>query len=146
MGPLFFSIFFKDLPFILDCDLETYADDSTLLYSSKDPVVIEERLTRNCDHVSVWMRQNRLKLNTDKTHFLTIGTSNKIGALTSQINVKIDGQNIEENDEKCEKLLGINIQSNLKRGAHLNKLKSRLKLRLAGLYKLRFMVPEKNLN
>ena len=59
--------------------------------------------------------------------------------------MKIDGQNIVENDEKYEKLLGINIQSNLKWGAHLNKLKSRLKIRLAGLYKLRFMVLEKNL-
>ena len=74
LGPLFFSIFFNDLPFTLDCDLEVYADDSTLFHSSKDPVVIEERLTRNCDHVSVWMRRNRQKLNTDKIHFLTIGT------------------------------------------------------------------------
>jgi len=106
LGPLFFSIFFNDLPFTLDCDLEVYADDSTLFHSSKDPVVIEERLTRNCDHVSVWMRRNRLKLNTDKIHFLTIGTSNRIGALTSQINVKIDGQNIVENDDKCEKTVG----------------------------------------
>ena len=29
LGPLFFLLFVNDLPFVLDCDMEQYADDST---------------------------------------------------------------------------------------------------------------------
>ena len=35
LGPLLFLIFFNDLPRYLSCDIEAYADDSTLSTSAK---------------------------------------------------------------------------------------------------------------
>ena len=52
LGPLFFLIFVNDLPFTLDCELEQYADDSTLSVTDPNITIINQRLTRSCESVS----------------------------------------------------------------------------------------------
>ena len=60
LGPLLFIIFANDLPYILSCELDQYADDSTLT-SSKDTVEdINEEIKENCEKVSKWMEDNEL--------------------------------------------------------------------------------------
>ena len=44
LGPLFFLIFFNDLPFTLQCDIEAYADDSTMSATGKDVKTIGDIL------------------------------------------------------------------------------------------------------
>ena len=53
----------------------------------------------------------------------------------------IDGDMQKEDDEKYELLLGCQIQANLKWHRQVDLLKSRLRTRLAGLTKLKFIVP-----
>ena len=53
----------------------------------------------------------------------------------------MDGIYLEENNEKCEALLGVSVQFNLKWHKTIEDLKGKLKKRLAGLTKLRFIVP-----
>ena len=140
-GPLFFLIFYNDLPYSVDCDLEAYADDSTLIYSSHNTEDIEEFLSTSCEKVIRWMNQNSLKLNTEKTDLLLLGTSNRLATIESNFEIDMGGTLVVEHAEKCGKLLGVHIQSNLKWHKHLNQLKQKLKSRLAGLRKLQFVVP-----
>ena len=53
----------------------------------------------------------------------------------------MDGIKLEERNDKFEDLLGVSIQSNLKWHKTVEDLKLKLKKRLAGLAKLRFIVP-----
>ena len=57
------------------CEVDSYADDTTITATDKSVEEISKKLTDDCSKVSDWMRANRLKLNPDKTHILTVGTS-----------------------------------------------------------------------
>ena len=85
LGPLLFLIFYNDLPFSLTCEVDAYADDSTLTSTGKTIEDISEGLSLNFEKVCNWMNQNRLKLNTDKTHILTVGTNQKLNTLSSGV-------------------------------------------------------------
>ena len=141
LGPLFFLIFYNDLPFNLDCDIEAYADDSTLSQSEKDVINISETLTRNCALVSTWMNQNKFKLNAEKTHVLTVGTRIRVDNSENKLEVVMNNIKLKENAERCEKLLGVQIEYNLKWHKTIANLRLKLKSRLAGLSKLRYIVP-----
>ena len=78
LGPLFFLIFVNDLSSILTCDMDQYADDSTLTATGKTAAIIGENLEVNCAIVSNWMVENQLKLNANKTHILTLGTQERL--------------------------------------------------------------------
>ena len=86
------------------------------------------------------MRQNRLKVNPEKTHLLTVGTSTRVDQLMSSIEVKMDGIQLKENPEKSEQLQGIQLEYNLKWNRTFEHLKLKLKKRIAGLAKLKFIM------
>ena len=52
LGPLLFLIFYSDLPFLLDCPADAYADDTTLTVSGKSIDHISEKMTANCELVT----------------------------------------------------------------------------------------------
>ena len=78
LGALFFLLFVNDLPFILECDMEQYADDSTLSATGATGEDINTKLSSSCNAVCSWMASNQLKLNPDKTHLLTLGTDRRL--------------------------------------------------------------------
>ena len=99
-------------------------------------VEIETKLSENCRKVSCWMTENKFKLNATKTHFLLVGTQERLN-ITEQPAVIMDGVLLKENNEKCELLLGVEIQSNLKWNTQITKVIGKLKNRLIGLNKLK---------
>ena len=141
LGPLFFLLFVNDLSFVLDCNIEQYADDSTLTATAATVEDINARLDRNCALVSNWMERNMLKLNADKTHILTLGTDERLSLLENRVRVKMDGIELEESEGKFEILLGCHIQANLKWQELVLGLQRKLKKRLAGLAHLKFILP-----
>ena len=136
LGPLFSLIFYNDLP-SLGCDLDVFADDSPLTVSVKSLEVIEDRLTVEGEKDSQWMLSNKLKLNADKTHLLTLGTQERLCNLTKHPHVQMDGVQLEEDQGKGELLLGCHIQANLKWQAQIQNLLKKLKSRLNGLSKIK---------
>ena len=141
LGPLFFLIFYNDLPYSLSCELDVFADDSTETVSDKNVEVIGDKLTREGEKVSQWMLANKLKLNADKTHLLTVGTQQRLHTLPGPPQVLMDGVLLQEDEAKSELLLGCSIQSNLKWNVQVENLLSKLKTRLTGLNKIKFIVP-----
>ena len=141
LGPLFFLLFVNDLPFILDCNMEQYADDSTLSATAATIDDINVKLERNCAAVSIWMEENKLKLNAEKTHILTLGTEERLSQLGNKISVQMDGIELEESEDKVEILLGCHFQANLKFHSHVLALQKKLKKRIAGLAHLKFILP-----
>ena len=140
LGPLFFLIYFNDLLSTLDCEVDVYADDSTISATGSTVAEIGTILTENCLKVSEWMASNRFKLNADKTHLLTVGTAERL-RITDQLRVSMDEVILEENPDKCELLLGVEIDSNLKWQSQVTRLAEKLRTRLVGLNKIKYIVP-----
>ena len=141
LGPLFFLIFYNDLPYRLKCPLDVFADDSTLTKTAKNIDEIGAELTKEASQVTQWMLENKLKLNADKTHLLIVGTQERLRITPHQPRVQMDGIMLEECPEKSELLLGCTVQSNLKWHSQVENLISKLKTRLTGLNKLKYLVP-----
>ena len=143
LGPLFFIIFANDLPHSLTCQVDSYADDSTLTSTKSTIEELNDDLNENCDIVSQWMFQNQLCLNADKTHLIITGTSQRLRRMdiSGTLDIKMDGFKLSESPEKSEYLLGVHIQSDLKWTKQIQELKSRLKDRLTGLGRIRNIVP-----
>ena len=139
LGPLMFNIFASDLPNCVTCSIDSFADDSSLTSSSNTIEDINIDLSSNATNVSKWMLENQLCLNADKTHVLISGTSHRLARMnvSQNLNVTMDGQRLQESQEKCEKILGVQVQSDLKWSKHVLSLRSKLKQRLAGLAKIR---------
>ena len=55
-----------------------YADDTTLLCSSSNPVTLQQELDSNFKQISKWLDYNQLTLNVNKTKFMIFGTSHKL--------------------------------------------------------------------
>ena len=125
----------------MKCEVDNYADDTTLTATAKTVEEIGEKLTQDCGAVSEWMRANKLKLNADKTHILTMGTKERLRILPKTVEVTMDGLLLEEDPVQCEVLLGCQVQANLKWNKQVTGLLAKLKTRLTGLANLRFIVP-----
>ena len=90
----------------INSSVELYADDTTMVSSSGNSIRIpevEEKLSVGCNQLSDWMRENKLKINPDKTRINTMGTQQRLqrnGALN--VNVQMDGVSLPSNPSKCE--------------------------------------------
>ena len=141
LGPLLFTIFSNDLPELISCEADQYADDNTLTSVKSTISEINEDLNLNCQEVSGWMNANRMALNADKTHLMIAGTSQRVSKVNQeQINICMDNISLKQSDDHSEKVLGVFVQQNLKWTKHIEDLKSKLKLRLAGLGKIRHVL------
>ena len=78
LGPLFFLLFANDLASNLSCDIVQYADDSTLSASCKTLNEVQNTLEISCEAVRVWMAENHLQLNAEKTHVMALGTDQRM--------------------------------------------------------------------
>ena len=141
LGPLLFLIFYNDLPNFLSCDVEAYADDTTMSVAGTTVEDIGRELTTNCQVVSQWMLGNKLKLNADKTHLMTVGTSRRLQVQVEKVSVFMDNCRLGESDDKYETLLGCIIEPGLKWHKQVNHLILKLRNRLNGLEHLRKVIP-----
>ena len=126
LGPLLFLIFYS-----LKCEIDAYADDSTMTVTAATTQSIGQVLTDSCSVVSQWMWANKLKLNADKTHILTVGTAERLRSLQDEVSVQMEGITLTEGQDKCELLLGVYVQANLKWHEQIKLLHGKLQTRLA---------------
>ena len=141
LGPLFFLIYFNDLLHTVECSIDSYADDTTLTSSGNSTQEIEEKLKIDCDSISTWMKSNLLKLNPEKTHLLTTGTTKRLSQVLSPLTVQMDNVALKEDPSQSECLLGVIIESTLKWNKQLSALKVKLAQRLYGLNQVKFICP-----
>ena len=97
LGPLLFILFVNDLPDSVFCKTVMYADDTSLLVSSSDPVSLQNSLNDNLDSIARWFRINKLTLNLAKTKFMLLGSAHNLGNFNN-ISLIYNGETIERVD------------------------------------------------
>ena len=121
--------------------LETKSKTVAVAVAADKVEDISEKMTRNCELVTEWMQGNKLKLNADKTHLLTVGTTERLRVQKSSVVVSMDGFVLKESEEKVETLLGIQVEPGLKWHKQVQFLQNKLKSRITGLTNLSNALP-----
>ena len=82
LGPQLFSIYASTLGDVISrhkCKLNGFADDHTLhntfaAGNINDEMMCVSDLERTLHEIDIWMKSNRLKMNTSKTEYIIFGT------------------------------------------------------------------------
>ena len=83
---------------------------------------INKHINKDLKLVAVWIRANRLSLNTSKTELVIFTSKNKV--ITKHLNFHISGQKIKPSSQI--KNLGIILQDDLHWNLHMTKLRNKL--------------------
>ena len=175
LGPLFYTLFTNELPEVIHDQLAEpghqagqgeqgwpayhlgdsmsgniccYADDTTLTCTDYNPAALSHKLSEEYKIIAEYMRNNKLKLNDDKTHLLVMDTGQSRTRLQASRMVEIRTASETIRPSKNEKLLGCWVSDNLKWSEHVrdnkeNLIKS-LTTRLGALKKIGKMASFKN--
>ena len=114
-----------------------YADDSTYTFSGKNPEEIKNKIQQKYDNLSNYMGENKLVLNSDKTHILVMASSAKHRKYNN-FGIFLDtGQEIIE-PVQSEKLLGCQVSNDFRWNLHIrDSEKSMLRILTSKLNALR---------
>ena len=94
---MLFLVFFDDRPEDLENDIDSYA-------VGLDIEEVENKLSSDCERITIWMAMNRLRLNTDKTHMIILGSDERLRSLSTNVRVFMDNTELQKNSSEI--LLG----------------------------------------
>ena len=139
LGPLLFIIYINDLHFALKFSTSShFADDTCLIYSTKNPKTLETNLNYDLKKLNQWLLANRLSLNIDKTRLLLFHSKHNKNQY--DINIKLNGVRLEPS--RSVKYLGVYLDDNLSWDIHIKELSKKLSRANGIMSKLRHYVPK----
>ena len=129
LGPILFNFYINDLfCFVQETNICSFADDTTPFAVSNDIEDVIIKLEHDSLIILEWFESNYEKLNADKCHLLFSGYK------FENLWVRIGNQKIWE--ESNVKLLGVNIDNQLKFDSHINDLCSKASKKLSAMTRL----------
>ena len=140
LGPLLFLLFMNDLPMGIQ-DISMFADDTMVQKSGKILSNITTVLQHDIDAASRWFRQNRLKLNIDKSCMMFIGSQQRFYNVEPfEIHPYIDGNDLALCD--TYKYLGLTVDAHLSWNNHVDNLCGKLGSSIGVLYRSSKILPK----
>ena len=139
LGPLLFLIYINDVSHssgILKFTL--FADDTNVLYSSKDLKNYNSTINNELDKLALWFKTNKLSLNAKKTNYMVFKNSKR--KKTIHLNVKIDNNTLKKANET--KFLGVIIDDQLKWKAHISHICSKISKGTGIINRVRYFLPK----
>lgn len=100
------------------CDIFNYADDNSLSFHHRNPVILQRTLESACSSAITWFRSNHMKANPEK--FQAIVLSRRSGNNSPRLEFNIDGAVIKP--EQCVKLLGVMLDEKLTFNNHISNI------------------------
>ena len=140
LGPQLFLIYINDMNLSINCKLSLYADDSALVFSHSDPVVIGERLSCELFCCKQWLVDNKLSLHIGKTECMLFGSSRKLKRV-GDFRVMCEGTAITKVD--CVKYLGVYLDSNMSGSTQVKSILKTCAGRLAFLHRNAYLLDER---
>ena len=127
LGPFLFNVYMCDMFYKMDkFDIASYADDTTPYVSGCNVNTVITSLENASSNLFEWFKDNQMQGNANKCHVLLSTDSKHL--------VNINGQLIENSN--CEKLLGVDIDSNLKFKSHVKSICGKARAKLSALTRI----------
>ena len=134
LGPLLFNIFMNDLAFaIRDCRLISYADDTKLHLSHKDPQAVEDGINLDLINTTQWFQRNGMIANPDKYQALVLGNTGY------DFDIKCEEKPIPVSSEI--QLLGVTLDNKLKFDSHVASICRKVGGQVNALNRLKNVLP-----
>ena len=123
LGPLLFTIYINDMhKAVLNAIVYHFADDTNLLYSSKNIKTLRKSMNEDLRCIYTWLCANRLSINTDKTEFILFKPSKC--KIEERFTLKLNGFTIFES--KKLRYLGVILDNKLSWKYHIHELSKKL--------------------
>ena len=111
LGLLLFTVFVNDLPAALSrSKVMLYADNTTVYFADPSAQRVEEVLTEDLGRLSCWIAQNGLRMNLQKTQFLSMSRRCREEE-AKRLQVMVNEDALEMSEEV--KYLGVTIDRQL---------------------------------
>ena len=119
LGPLLFILYTNDMHlYITHSRMDAYADDTNISKAGMSLDEIELGLQKDLDSINNWCNANKLIVNAKKCSVMVVCSYQKLSNINSnQVYLSINNQIL--NVVKCQKILGINIDSTLSWRMHI---------------------------
>ena len=143
LGPFLFLLFINDISnFTTDgCVTNLFADDA-MIYASGDSVSEVQLKLQSClINISKWYRENRLKINSDKSKVMLVGSKAQLKSLNvAEFILNYEGMPLELVENA--KYLGMSINSDISWDFHVQRLGQNMYYHLSLLRRLRRIFPK----
>ena len=136
LGPLLFLLYVNDLPVIIDHSSILFADDTSVLSSSKKISTVFCDINAKLAKLNTWFICNKLTVNYSKTNYI-IFSGNR--SKSFNFNVTMGNNTLER--VSSAKYLGIQFDENLNWKNHVSYLCKKISNCSNIMYKLRHFVP-----
>ena len=146
LGPLLFIIFINNMCNVIRYgDISMYADDTTLSVCGNNADDISKKLKLDLEALVIWLRNNKLFLNTDKTKTMLVGTGAKLNHVQcDNFSIKIEDCELENvNKYKC---LGVLVDNELNWHKHVNNIIQKVFCKMALLRRVKPYLDVNTLN
>ena len=115
-----------------------YADDTNVIYSSKDIENLEKLVNSELININQWLICNKLMLNVLKTKFMVFSYYN---ASTYNISLSLNQKEIER--VEVIKFLGVFLDNNLTWKHHINEKAKQISKTVGNMSKLKNILPQR---
>ena len=139
LGPLLFLLFINDIADEINYLVRLYADDSSLMFSSKNRLEIERNVNSDLCTLDRWAKKWLVDFNPQKTEYTVFSFRN-----FEPLNLTFGGQNITM--AECHKHLGVTFSNDCKWANHINTICEKASKQIFVLRKLKYILCRKNLN
>ena len=141
LGPILLLIYVNDMPMAVKCNLFLYADDTCLVFQSKNVKDIEKQLNEDFAHICDWFVDNKLSIHfgEDKTKSILFASKSKIKKLQK---LKIIYNNIRIKQHSRVTYLGCILEETMSGESMAHKVISKVNARLKFLHpKNKYLTP-----
>ena len=115
-----------------------FTDGTSLSYSASTTSGLQNVINSELKKLNSWLITNRLSLNTVKMEFMVIGSQQKLRSIDSEINMKINENEITRVDSV--KSLGVYIDKHLAWHDHIDKLCKKVASAIDALKRVRSFI------
>ena len=140
LGPTLFSLFINDHPSVLPPDCTAlFADDTTIFLIGNNCNLLNTSLQSCLDRANIWMTNNGLKLNADKTKCMLIHSA-RTRVQPPPLDIHLSGSQIEQVSRF--KLLGVVVNDTLTWTDHISHIVTEVSCNVNLLRRLSWFLPQ----
>jgi hypothetical protein len=127
LGPLLYLFFTSDLPTTALTSIATFADDTGIIATHRDPLIASQHLQAHLDLLQAWFDTWRISINQEKSSHVTFTTTRALCPHVTMNNVHIPVRT-------TVKYLGLHLDQRLTWSTHLKSKRLHLDLKLRSMF------------